>query len=183
LIPGFNFRLSRFLFNFQDEVESRKLKELVLANLWRIGRSPGARGETHPTREADSPTEVCSGQIILVAILDRGCRYCLCGFAAEAHIKIARMTVTVKRDRNWSMAAAERQPSGAAPSGSRVAMASSSSAPPVAACASTPGGGALTVASYNIGANVDAMFSGPSGKLFKDKVISDMHELMKVLAF
>ena len=59
----------------------------------------------------------------------------------------------------------------------------SSSAPPVAARASTPGGVSLTVATYNIGANTDAMFSGPSGKLFKDKVISDMHKLMEVLAF
>jgi hypothetical protein len=59
----------------------------------------------------------------------------------------------------------------------------SSSAPPVAARASTQGGGSLTVATYNIGANTDAMFAGPSGKQFKDKVISDMHKLMEVLAF
>jgi len=61
-------------------------------------------------------------------------------------------------------------------------MASSSSAPPVAARASTQGSSPLTVATYNIGANTDAMFSGPAGKAFMDKVISDMHKLMEVLA-
>ena len=41
----------------------------------------------------------------------------------------------------------------------------------------------MTAATYNIGANTDQMFAGPGGKAFKDKVISDVHELMKVLAF
>ena len=59
----------------------------------------------------------------------------------------------------------------------------SSSAPPVAARASTPGGVSLTVATYNIGANTDQMFAGPGGKAFQKKLISDVHELMKVLAF
>jgi hypothetical protein len=62
-------------------------------------------------------------------------------------------------------------------------MASSSSAPPVAARASTQGGGSLTVATYNIGAQTDLMFAGPSGKAFQKKLISDVRELMKVLAF
>jgi hypothetical protein len=59
----------------------------------------------------------------------------------------------------------------------------SSSAPPVAARASTQGGGSLTVATYNIGANTDAMFAGPAGKAFKQKLICDVRALMKVLAF
>ena len=59
----------------------------------------------------------------------------------------------------------------------------SSSAPPVAARASTPGGVSLTVATYNIGANTDEMFAGPKGHSFKNKLISDVGELMKVLAF
>ncbi len=60
----------------------------------------------------------------------------------------------------------------------------SSSAPPVAARASTQGGGSsLTVATYNIGANTNAMFTGPAGKRFKQKLLWDVHELMKVLAF
>ena len=59
----------------------------------------------------------------------------------------------------------------------------SSSAPPVSARASTPGGVSLTVATYNIGANTDEMFAGPNGLAFKNKLISDVGELMKVLAF
>jgi hypothetical protein len=59
----------------------------------------------------------------------------------------------------------------------------SSSAPPVAARASTQGGGSLTVATYNIGAQTDLMFAGPKGNAFQEKLISDVHELMKVLAF
>ena len=59
----------------------------------------------------------------------------------------------------------------------------SSSAPPVAARASTPGGVSLTVATYNIGANADQMFKGPKGKAFQTKLMCDVGELMKVLAF
>ena len=59
----------------------------------------------------------------------------------------------------------------------------SSSAPPVAARASTPGGLSVTVATYNIGAQDDQMFAGPKGVAFKRKLVRDVGELMKVLAF
>ena len=63
-----------------------------------------------------------------------------------------------------------------------AAMASSSS-PPVAARASTPGGVSLTVATYNIGAHTDQMFAGSKGMAFQTKLMFDVRELMKVLAF
>ena len=53
----------------------------------------------------------------------------------------------------------------------------------MAARASTPGGVSLTVATYNIGANTDQMFTGPKGKAFQTKLMCDVGELMKVLAF
>ena len=49
-----------------------------------------------------------------------------------------------------------------------------SKAPPVAACASTPGGGStLTVVTYNIGANSDEMFQCAKGREFKEKLVKD----------
>ena len=57
-------------------------------------------------------------------------------------------------------------------------------APPVAACASTPGGvSTLTVVTYNIGANSDEMFQGAKGREFKDKLVKDVGLLMQVMAF
>ena len=41
----------------------------------------------------------------------------------------------------------------------------------------------MTVATYNVAANTDEMFAGPRGFAFKNKLISDVGELMKVLAF
>ena len=41
----------------------------------------------------------------------------------------------------------------------------------------------MTVATYNIGANTDHMFKGPKGYAFKTKLMCDVGELMKVLAF
>ncbi len=63
-----------------------------------------------------------------------------------------------------------------------MAMASSS-APPVAARASTPGGLSMTVATYNIGASDDQMFAGKRGQEFKGKLIKDVGLLKEVMAF
>ena len=41
----------------------------------------------------------------------------------------------------------------------------------------------MTVATYNIGANCDDMFQRKKRQEFKKKLISDVGELMKVLAF
>ena len=41
----------------------------------------------------------------------------------------------------------------------------------------------MTVATYNIGANADQMFAGPKGVAFKRKLLRDVGELMKLLAF